>query len=57
MSFFVKGEEVVGKSLRPLGRPWSLFSRIRILAGVHVLEYSDMYNRVHDMFLRVQPYR
>ena len=39
------------KQRRPLGRPWPLFSRMRILAGGHILEGIDMYIRVHDMFV------
>ncbi|MFM7982406.1 MAG: hypothetical protein ACKPKO_24105, partial [Candidatus Fonsibacter sp.] len=35
------------KLLRPIGGPWSFFSRMRILAGGQVLEDIDMYNRVH----------
>ena len=36
--------------LRPIGGPWSFFSRMRILAGGQILEDIDMYNRVHEMF-------
>jgi hypothetical protein len=36
--------------LRPIGGPWSFFSRTRILAGGQILEHIDLYNRVHEMF-------
>ena len=36
--------------LRPIGGPWSFFSRMRVLAGGQILEDIDMYNRVHEMF-------
>ena len=36
--------------LRPIGGPWSFFSRMRILAGGQILEDIDLYNRVHEMF-------
>ncbi|MFM7979184.1 MAG: hypothetical protein ACKPKO_07695 [Candidatus Fonsibacter sp.] len=36
--------------LRPIGGPWSFFTRMRILAGGQILEDIDMYNRVHEMF-------
>ena len=29
--------------------PWSLFSRMHMLAGGHVLEGVDSYNKVHNM--------
>ena len=35
--------------LRPIGGIWSLFSRVRIVAGGGMLEDMDMYNRVHEM--------
>ncbi|MFM7979966.1 MAG: hypothetical protein ACKPKO_11690 [Candidatus Fonsibacter sp.] len=35
---------------RPIGGPWSFFTRMRILAGGQILEDIDMYNRVHEMF-------
>ena len=31
--------------LRPIGGPWSFFSRMRILAGGQILEDIDLYNR------------
>ncbi|MFM7982477.1 MAG: hypothetical protein ACKPKO_24460 [Candidatus Fonsibacter sp.] len=37
------------KKLRPIGGPWSIFTRMRILAGGQILDI-DMYNRVHEMF-------
>ena len=36
--------------LRPIGGPWSFFSRMRILAGGQILEDIDLYNRVREMF-------
>ena len=36
--------------LRPSGGPWSSFRNMRILAGGHILEDLDMYNRAHEMF-------
>ncbi|MFM7987461.1 MAG: hypothetical protein ACKPKO_49930, partial [Candidatus Fonsibacter sp.] len=39
---------ISGQQLRPIGGPWSFFSRMRILASGQILE--DMYNRVHEMF-------
>ena len=41
---------VAGLRLRPVGGPWSFFSRMRILAGGQILEDIHMYNRVHEMF-------
>ena len=41
---------IAGQQLRPVGGPWSFFSRMRILAGGQILEDIDMYNRVHEMF-------
>ena len=35
--------------LRSIGGPWSFFSRMRILAGGHILEDIDLHNRVHEM--------
>ncbi|MFM7984141.1 MAG: hypothetical protein ACKPKO_32930 [Candidatus Fonsibacter sp.] len=34
---------------RPIGGPWSFFTRMRILAGGQILEYIDMYNSVHEI--------
>ena len=39
-----------GRKLRPIGGPWSFFSRMRILAGGQSLQEIDMYNRAHAMF-------
>ena len=41
---------VASLRVRPIGGPWSFFSRMRILAGSQILEDIDMYNRVHEMF-------
>ena len=40
----------MANKLRPIGGPWSFFSRVRILAGGQILEDIDLYNRVHEMF-------
>ena len=45
----VKTDKIVGHKLRPIGGLWSFFSRMRILAGGHILEDIDMLNRVHEM--------
>ena len=39
----------MANKLRPIGGPWSFFSRIRILAGGQILEDIDLYNKVHEM--------
>jgi hypothetical protein len=36
--------------LRPIGGPWSFFSRMRILASGQILEDIDLYNKAHEMF-------
>ena len=36
--------------LRPIGGPWSLFSKMRIQAGGQILENIDLCNRVREMF-------
>ena len=36
--------------LRPIGGPWSFFSRMRVLAGGQILEDIDMHTRVHELF-------
>ena len=33
------------QQLRPIGGPWSMFGRMRMLAGGHMLEDIVMYNR------------
>jgi hypothetical protein len=39
----------IGKSLRPIGGPWSFFRRMRILAAGQLVEDIDNYNRIHEM--------
>ena len=41
---------VSGQNLRPIGCPWSCFSRTTILAGGQLVEGIDMCHRVRDMF-------
>jgi hypothetical protein len=36
--------------LRPIGDPWSFFSRMRIMAGGQILEDIDVHSKVHEMF-------
>ena len=36
--------------LRPIGGPWALLSRMRILAGGQIWEDIESYSRVHEMF-------
>ena len=40
----------VANKLRPIGGPWSFYSRMGILVGGQILEDIDVYNRVHEMF-------
>ena len=44
------GEVTAGKMLRTLGGPYSIFSRVRLLAGGTMVEDIMDYNRVHNMF-------
>jgi hypothetical protein len=46
----VNDDSTAAKELRPLGSPWSFFSRMRILCGGQLVEDIDSYNRVHEMF-------
>ena len=43
-------EPTAAKQLRPLGGPSSLVRRMRVLCGGQVVEDTDNYNRVHQMF-------
>ena len=46
---FVNAAIVAAHRLRPIGGPWSLCSRMRIVAGGHVSEDIDMYNSFRDL--------
>jgi hypothetical protein len=42
--------------LRPLGGPRTYFRRMRVLCNGQIVEDIDDYNRVHEMFLVLNPY-
>ena len=46
-------DQTLNRKLRPLAPPYSLFRRMRIIAGSQVLEDFDNYNRVHQMFSKM----
>ena len=46
----VNTDNVAGHKLRPIGSLWSFFSRMRDSGGIQILEDTDMYNMVHEMF-------
>ena len=53
MSYHVglnKTRTLGNRRLRPLGGSWSMFSRMRILAGGQSLDGMDMYSRVHELY-------
>ena len=41
------------RKIRPLSSPYSIFRRMRIIAGSQVVEDFDNYNRVHHMFSKM----
>lgn len=43
-------DQNAARLLRVVSGPWSFFRRVRILAGGHILEDMDDYNRIHEMF-------
>lgn len=47
--FDLKNDGAGAQELRPLGGPWSFFSRMRILCGGQIIEDIDNYNRTHEM--------
>ena len=46
-------DQTLNKKIRPLAPPYSFFRRMRIIAGNQVVEDFDNYNRVHQMFFKV----
>ena len=36
--------------IRPVGGPWALVNKMRILASGQILEDIDMHSRPHEMF-------
>ena len=48
--FDLRNDGAGNQQLRPIGGPWSPSSRMRFLSGGQVLQDSDMYYRVHEIF-------
>ena len=48
--FDLHNEGPANSNLRPIGGPWSLFSRLRILCGGQLVEDIPEYASIHEMF-------
>ena len=48
--FDLHNEGPANSNLRPIGGPWSLFSRLRILCGGQLVEDISEYASIHEMF-------
>ena len=53
MYHLTKTETALNHKLWIVRGPWCFFSRMRILAGGHILDDIAKYNRVHEMFNRL----
>ena len=46
---FTNDNAIANHTIYPVGGPWWVFNRMRILAGVQVIEDTDSHNRDFDM--------
>ena len=50
----VNDSATAAQKLYPVSGPWSMFRRLRVMAGGQLLEDIDYYNKCHELFFRIR---